>query len=248
MNARSARKFLALHLEDPNESPPPALQKALKALGGSPDLAEDYKRQCEIDRQVSKLFADAIVPDPVEQTLATAVQTLPARRFHPRDPAILAAAIGFLLLLGVLLWNFLGRPAAFPPDAVEIAEKALEFEDEPFDPVGEPAGQVEDWFVMKGFDGFKVPERLASHLAESGGVLKILNTPVAVVTVPLRDARFLVFEAAPFGISLPSGEWRTSRIDDLHAAAIRQENGMCFMILRRGSLESVQDLAGSSGR
>jgi hypothetical protein len=34
----------------------------------------------------------------------------------------------------------------------------------------------------------------------------------------------------------------------LYAAAIREEGGMCFMILRRGSLASVQDLVGASAR
>jgi hypothetical protein len=107
---------------------------------------------------------------------------------------------------------------------------------------------VEDWFVLKGFDGFKVPEHLAAHLAETGGILKIENQPVAVVTIPQRNARFLVFPAEPFGIDLPEGEWRTAPIDEQHAAAIREEGGMCFMILRRGSLASVQDLVGASGR
>jgi hypothetical protein len=101
---------------------------------------------------------------------------------------------------------------------------------------------------MKGFDGFKVPEHLASNMAESGGILKIQNQPVAVVVVPGRDARFVVFEASLFGVNLPDGEWRTVRIDNLHAAAIRQQDGMCFMIVRRGSLASVQDLLGTSTR
>ena len=248
MNPKAARKFLAVHLEDPNENPSAAFQKAVMALAGSPELMADYEIQAALDRQGRKIFSDVEVPSAVEHSLANAVEALPVRRLHPRDPAILAAALGFLLLLIVLVWNFLGRPAAFPSDAAEIAETVIEVEDEPFDTVGEPAGEVEDWFLMKGFDGFKVPDHLAAHLAESGGILKVQNQPVAVVTVPGRDARFIVFEAAPFGINLPGGEWRTARIDDRHAAAIRQESGMCFMILRRGSLAAVQDLLGAPNR
>ena len=248
MTPAAARKILAMHLEDAVEAAPSSVQKALKALGGSPELLADYERQTVLDRRGRKILAEAEVPPDVEQALSEAVASLPARRFQPKDPAILAAALGFLLLVALLVWNFLGRPAAFPPDAGEIAEMVIENGDESFDDVGEPAGEVEDWFVMKGFDGFKVPDHLAANLAETGGLLKIRNRDVAVVVVPGRDSRFVVFEAEPFGVDIPEGEWRTVRIDDRFAAAVRQQDGMCFMIVRRGSLASVQDLLGASGR
>jgi hypothetical protein len=248
MNPRTARGLLASYLDEPNETKSPLVQKAIKALERSPDLKAEFDEQTRIDAQARKILGAADVPFEVEESLASKVSALPAGRINPRDPAILAAGIGFLLLVLVLTWNFLGRPAAFPPDAAEIAERLIEFEDEPLEPVGEPSGEVEDWFLMKGFDGFKVPEHLAANLAESGGILKINNQPVAVVTIPQRNARFLVFAAEPFGIDLPEGEWRTAPIDELYAAAIREEGGMCFMILRRGSLASVQDLVGASAR
>jgi hypothetical protein len=248
MNARAARKFLALHLEDANEHPSAQVQKAVKALSGSPDLLRDYERQAALDKQGRKIISEAVVPEQVEKSLADAVSALPSRRFHPRDPAILAAALGFLLLVVVLVWNFLGRPAAFPADAAQIAEAVIEIDDEPYEPVGEPAGELADWFLMKGFDNFEVPEHLAAHPAESGGLLQIQNQDVAVVTAPGLNARFVVFEAAPFGIDIPPGEWRTARIDPTHAAAIRQKGDICFMILRKGSLASVQDLLGAGSR
>lgn len=248
MNPRAARNLLATYLGDANETPPPHVQKALKAITKSPEMKSEFECQAALDAQGRKIFAEVGIPDEVEEILTSKVAALPARRFNPRDPAIFAAVMGFLLLVLVLTWDFLGRPAAFPPEAVEIAERVIEIEDEPFEPVGEPAGEVEDWFVMKGFDGFKVPEHLAAHLAETGGILKIENQPVAVITIPQRNARFLVFPAKPFGIDLPGGEWRTASIDERYSAAIREEGDMCFMILRRGSLASVQDLVGISGR
>jgi len=248
MNPRAARNLLATHVGDPNETQPPHVQKALQAITKSPELKSEFERQAVLDAQGRKIFAEVGIPAEVEEMLASKVDALPMRRFNPRDPAIFAAVIGFLLLVLVLTWDFLGRPAAFPPEAVEIAERVIEIEDEPFEPVGEPAGEVEDWFVMKGFDGFKVPEHLAAHLAETGGILKIENQPVAVVTIPQRNARFLVFPAKPFGIDLPEDEWRTATIDERYSAAIREEGDMCFMILRRGSLASVQDLVGASRR
>jgi hypothetical protein len=248
MTPRAARNLLATHLEDPNETPPPLVQKALKAIVRSPELKAEFDEQIALDARSRKILGGVEMPSEVEEMLSSKVASLPVRRFNPRDPAIFAAATGFLLLVLILTWNFLGRPAAFPPDAAEIAEKVLEIEDEPFETVGEPAGEVEDWFLMKGFDGFKVPQHLAAHLAESGGILKIENQPIAAVTIPQLHSRFLVFPAEPFGIDLPEGEWRTSPIDERYAAAIREDGGMCFMILRRGSLASVQDLIGTSAR
>lgn len=248
MTPRAARNLLATHLEDPNETPPPLVQKALKAIVRSPELKAEFDQQIALDARSRKIIDEVEMPPEVEEMLSSKIAALPVRRFNPRDPAIFAAAMGFFLLVLILTWNLLGRPAAFPPDAAEIAERVLEIEDEPFEKVGEPAGEVEDWFLMKGFDGFKVPEHLATHLAESGGILKIENQPVAVVTIPFLNARFLVFPAEPFGIDLPAGEWRTAPIDERYAAAIREEGGMCFMILRRGSLASVQDLIGTLAR
>lgn len=248
MTPRAARNLLATHLEDPNETPSPLVQKALKSIARSPELKAEFDQQVALDARGRKILGGVEMPLDVEEMLSSKVAALPVRRFNPRDPAIFAAAMGFFLLLLILTWNFLGRPAAFPPDAAEIAERVLEIDDEPFETVGEPAGEVEDWFLMKGFDGFKVPNHLATHLAKSGGILKIENQPVAVVTIPLLNARFLVFPAEPFGIDLPGGEWRTAAIDERYAAAIREESGMCFMILRRGSLASVQDLIGTSAR
>lgn len=248
MNPRVARNLLATHLGDSNETPAPSIQEALKSIAREPALQAEFEQQTALDARARRILGEVEMPFEVEEELSSKVAALPARRFNPRDPAIFAAAIGFLLLVLVLTWNFLGRPAAFPSDAVEIAERVLEIEDEPFERVGEPAGAVDDWFAMKGFDGFKVPEHLAAHLAETGGILKIENQPVAVVTIPQRNARFVVFPAKPFGIRLPEGQWRTAAIDEQHAAAIREEGGMCFMILRRGTLASVQDLVGTSAR
>lgn len=246
MNPATARKILTLHLEDSLEAAPSKVQKALKVIAKSPELMADYDRQKALDNQARHILSHAVVPPEVEQSLTALVAALPARRFHPRDPAFLAAALAFLLLVALLIWNFLGRPAVFPPDAAEIAENVITAEDEPFDQVGEPAGEIGDWFLMKGFDGFKVPEHLAAHVAESGGIIKFQNQAVAVVVVPGRDAKFVVFDANAFGIDLPDGEWRSVRIDDRHAAAIRQQDGMCFMIVRRGSLASVEDLMGTA--
>lgn len=248
MNPRTARNVLATHLGDPNETPPPAVQKALKAVSKSPELQADYERQSALDARWRKVLSGVEIPDGVESGFAAQIASLPVRRFNPRDPAMLAAAIGFLLLVSVLTWNFLGRPAAFPQDAEEIAERVLEVDGEEFETVGEPAGEVEDWFVLKGFDGFKVPDRLAAHIAGTGGILKIQNQPVAVLSIPQRNAWFVCFPAPPFGIDLPAGEWRFAQIDEHHAAAVREDEGMCFMILRKGSLASVQDLAGAAAR
>ena len=240
MNPRSARRILSTYLEDTHADPSPAVQKALKAIGESPELNEDFKKQIAIDKQVQAVFEKVTVPDDAMQILASKIDTIPARRFNPRDPAMISVMIGFLLLIAVLTWNFLGRPAAFPADAIGIAEEILKSDDQPFEAVGQPAGSLEDWFVLKGFDGFKVPARLAKYQVSEAAIVKIDNQPVAIATVPDQNAQFVAFSSTPAGIEItPYGTWRMTQLDLEYSIAIRQEKGMCFMVIRRGRQDDL---------
>jgi hypothetical protein len=241
MNPRAARRLLSTHLEDPNVAAPAAIQSALKDLEGSSDLLAEYNAQLDTDKQVQSLLAEVQVPDEAIAVLVGKIKSTPTRYFNPRDPAMLSVLIGFLLLIAVLTWNFLGRPAAFPSDALGIAEEFLKPREQTFEAVGQPAGSLEDWFVLKGFDGFRVPSRLKNYIAAEAAILKLDNQMVAVVTVPEQNAQFLVFSGKPLGIEItPHGTWRSTQLDLENAIALREENGMCFMIIKRGSLENLE--------
>ncbi len=241
MNVRNARRLLVCYVANPNVAPSPAVQKALKVAAHSDDLRSEYEAQVEIDKKILSTIKDIRIPEDLLISLAARVAAIPPRRFNPRDPAMAAVLIGFLLLISVLTWNFLGRPAAFPSDALGIAEEVLTFDERPFEAVNQPAASLEDWFVLKGFDGFDVPSQLEKYKAEDAAILKIDNQPVAVITVPDQYAQFISFSSKPHEISVsPKGSWRYLQLDTENALALREEDGMCFMVIRRGDLSELK--------
>jgi len=241
MNLPKARRLLICYIADPNITPSPAVQKALKVAADSDILSSEYQAQVEIDKRVHASIKGLRIPEDVLSSLGNRVASIPPRRFNPRDPAMVAVLIGFLLLVTVLTWNFLGRPAAFPSDAIEIAEEVLTFDERPFEPVNLPAGSLEDWFVLKGFDGFDVPTPLEKYNAEDAAILKIDTQSVAAITVPEQNSQFISFNAHPHEITIfPEGSWRYLQLDTENALALRRDADMCFMVIRRGSLAELK--------
>lgn len=241
MNLPKARRLLICYIADPNVTPSPAVQKALKVAADSDILSSEYQAQVEIDKRVHASIKGLRIPEDVLSSLGNRVASIPPRRFNPRDPAMVAVLIGFLLLVTVLTWNFLGRPAAFPSDAIEIAEEVLTFDERPFEAVNLPAGSLEDWFVLKGFDGFDVPTPLEKYNAEDAAILKIDTQSVAAITVPEQNSQFISFNAHPHEITIfPEGSWRYLQLDTENALALRRDADMCFMVIRRGSLAELK--------
>ena len=247
MNDQAARRLLACHLEDPFGDTPPAFEKALKAVSASEEFSADYKKQVQIDSRAVALLEKIEVPEETIRALAEKVQSASDSILSPRNPAMISVAIGFLLLIALLVWNFLGRPAAFPPDAVEIAESAVKFDGATFEDAGVPAGELVDWFVLRGFDGFFVPLGLDSVETHGATIAKIGNQPVALVDTANGSARFVVFDHDQLGIEIPPGEWRVADVGGGRSAAIRQQDGMCFMVLMKGSPQDVSDFARRGG-
>jgi len=241
MNLPKARRLLICYIADPNVTPSPAVQKALKVAADSDILSSEYQAQVEIDKRVHASIKGLRIPEDVLSSLGNRVASIPPRPFNPRDPAMVAVLIGFLLLVTVLTWNFLGRPAAFPSAAIEIAEEVLTFDERPFEPVNLPAGSLEDWFVLKGFDGFDVPTPLEKYNAEDAAILKIDTQSVAAITVPEQNSQFISFNAHPHEITIfPEGSWRYLQLDTENALALRRDADMCFMVIRRGSLAELK--------
>ncbi|MEI8294133.1 MAG: hypothetical protein WCG66_09115 [bacterium] len=242
MKPDTARRILACHVDDPKGDAPHVMQNALKVLAKSPDLQADYEKQSLIDSRLRAAFKDAEVPDEALNRFATEVAAIPTRHFNPRDPAIISVIIGFVLLVFVLTWDFLGRPASFPPDGLEIAEAILNAENSAFQQVSVPVEELEDWFVLKGFDGFRTPGFLRGGKVDSAGVLEFEKQPLAVVGLPDLKAQLAVFNAAQWNIVMPEGEWRTAPIDSEYAVALSREKEMCFLVVFQGKEAGVRAL------
>jgi len=240
MRPVDARRILACHVDDPNGDVPPLMQSALKALAKSPELLADYEKQSLVDASLHLAFKDIEVPEAALCGFASQVEAIPKRHFNPRDPAIISVIIGFVLLIFVLAWDFLGRPAAFPPDGLEIAESILNSDSSAFQEVAVPSEELEDWFVLKGFDGFKTPSVLPAGKVDSAAILEFEKQPLAVVGLPSLKAQLAVFSATPWNIVIPDGEWRTALVEPEYAVALSREKDMCFLILYEGSEEGLR--------
>jgi len=245
MTPRAARTFLSLHTAAQAASPKG--QRAVQDLRKSPDLTADYERQLSIDGRAAEALANIRIPETIATALAeSAGEARAARgrlRFNPRDPATLSVIIGFLLLVGLLTWHFLGRSGVFPEEALTIAAEGVQLRTEQYEVVEEQAGALEDWFLLKGFEKFRIPKPFDRYQAAGARLIKVENQPVAILAIPENFMFFMVFDPRPLGIDLqPEGRWRTAEFNFKYAAAIRQDRGMCFMIVIQGTRKDIEAL------
>lgn len=245
MSPKSARQFLAVLPPDPPESR--EITRAREALSKSPSFLAEYEAQVALDRSACAILAGVEIPEPATGELeakAVAVSSLRGkRRFNPTDPAMLSVFIGFLLLVAILTWHFLGRAGVFPEEALTIATEGTKLRSDQFEVVEDKAGALEDWFVLKGFDRFHVPEKFANYQAAGARIFKIENQPVAVLAIPENFMFFMIFDPVPFGIEIRPGEsWQIDEFDYKYAAAIREEKGMCFMVVIKGTAKDLSRL------
>jgi hypothetical protein len=129
-----------------------------------------------------------------------------------------------------------------------VAEAILDAENSAFQEVTVPPEELEDWFVLKGFDGFKTPPFLLGSNVDSAGILEFGKQPLAVVGLPSMKAQLAVFSAAPWNIVIPDGEWRTAQINPEYAGALSRDKGMCFLIIFQGNEAGVRAILQGGAR
>jgi len=248
MSPKTARQYLVTHFPGSNDSR--KVVQALETLEKAPPLQAEYEAQLALDNATaSALGAVDIPPDVLGSLNARAAEISAARtkrRFNPWDPAMLAVGIGSLLLIALLTWHFLGRAGVFPEEALTIAAEGAKLRVQQFEAVEGKAGNLEDWFVLKGFDRFHVPAKFADFETAGARIFKINNQSVAVLAIPENFMFFLVFDPAPLGIKIrPEGAWQFTEFDYKYAAAIREEKGMCFMVVIKGTARDLARLVES---
>ena len=169
-------------------------------------------------------------------------------RIAVSNPAMIAVGLGFLLLVGVLAWHLLGQAGTFPDEAIKIAATGAKAGAEQFDAVEEEAGHLQDWFMLKGFDNFRVPPGLEHYHVVGVRLFKAENEYVAQAAVREHTTFFYSFPAHAFGIRVvPEKSWRITE-DGRTVLAIRQEDGMCFLIAFRGRKQDMEALLEKAGR
>lgn len=248
MTAKSARQVLLLRRPDGSDDGDSRVRQARAVASGDPQLlAETSDAAALVGQLASELHAL-----PSEETaVSEAARALAAKRSGERspvsNPATIAVGVGFLLLIAVLVWNFLGRAGTFPDEAVKIATAGAKAGPEQFDPVEEKAGALQDWFALKGFDAFHIAPGLEGYDVVGVRIFKVDNELVAQAAVPENLMYFYSFPANAFGIDVsPEKAWRVTQADRT-ALALRQENGVCFLVAFRGTEAEMKAFLEKSG-
>ncbi len=248
MTPKSARQVLLLRRPDGSDDGDSRVRQARTVASQDPHLNADTAAARAL---FERLAAELQVLSPDEEAVSEAAHALAAKRSGERspvnNPATIAVGVGFLLLIAVLVWNFLGRAGTFPDEAVKIATAGAKAGPEQFDPVEEKAGALQDWFALKGFDGFHIAPGLEDYDVVGVRIFKVDNELVAQAAVPENLMYFYSFPANAFGIDLsPEKSWRVTQADRT-ALALRQENGVCFLVAFRGTEEEMKAFLEKSG-
>lgn len=242
MNPKAARAILSRCLPESPEASSRSFRKALDVITRSEALRKDYEEQVALDHQARAILTDIVVPPSVAASLSDQAQAMSHRRFSLRDPAMISVCIGFFLLVAVLIWHFMGRAGVFPEDALAIAAEGAKLQNGQFEIVEQPAGSLEDWFLLKGFERFRIPQNFAHYQVAGARIFKFENHPVAILAVPENAMFFIIFDPASYDIHLAQNTWRTAEFDYKFAAAIREEEGMCFMVVIKGKQKDLAPL------
>jgi len=95
------------------------------------------------------------------------------------------------------------------------------------------AGELDDWFVMKGFEGFSLPPQLQKAKAVGCRIMKHEGVAVAHVALDQRNAMLFVFRVADLKVEAEGTNWRIFQEDDW-AVAVRTDQRNGYVVMFQG--------------
>lgn len=242
MTPKAARPLLLARRPDGSDDA--ALKEALAAASSSPELETEVQHWLAFDRELSAELAALPVGEEGAAKIAGAVEgfrTKGGSKISLKNPATIAVSVGVLLFVAVMVWNFLGRAGTFPDDAIKIATTGGVAAPTTFDEVQDKTEHLPDWFMLNGFDDFRLPPGFGSFNAVGVRLFKVEGENIAQVMVEADQLLyFYSFRAQPFGISVPpEGTWRFTE-SDRWAMGLREEKGVCFLVAMKGNRNDLR--------
>jgi hypothetical protein len=249
MNTDDAAALLALHR--PGRPPEGRVQKAIKLAEKDKTLAAQLATQIDFDQRLVSVLNSICPPENLRQKLreagARGAAEKPKLRTHVLNPAVLTAALGVLLILGFVAWTVMERMEKF--EGRDSAERMLTTTSKmtgvELDPVQTTTGGMEDWFYMRGFEGYAVPPQIAALPVVGSRVFRLDGHAIAQLTVDRHDSWLYVFRASDFGVEMPEDQpWRLMEHEGW-AAALRRHADTCWMLAFHGTKSEMREfLAG----
>ncbi len=248
MNAENAGMLIRCHRAGRRDDA--RTEKAVRFAEADPVLSKKLGGQAAFDDRLVGVIHYIQPPENLRQKLAEISAKPGGGKRKLLHPAILPAVAGVLLLVGIMVFLEMDRRANFQGrDAVEtLIVKTGKTSGGEFEPVAAPAGEMDDWFFVRGYDGYSLPPELGALHATFARVFNSDNGPVAQVAVEKHETIVHVFRAADFGVDLLPGEgWRTFEHEGW-AAALRRHAGTCYLLAFRGSKAEMDDFLKSLGK
>lgn len=244
MNTTEAEILLRCHRA--GREPDGRVQKALRVAEGDAELGRKLRAQMDFDAQIFEAIHYIIPPEDLRKKLGALNEAAGGGRRGLRsqifNPGVLAAAIGVLFFVGVIVFFIMESMTRFPGrEAVEeMVEAAAKMNGTEFETVTTTTSQLGDWFYMRGYEGYEVPPELAALPVTLSRVFRQDDKKVAQFVIEQPAAMIFEFHASDFGVQLtPDGDWQVLEHEGW-AAAVRQRGDNCFMIALRGGTSEMR--------
>jgi hypothetical protein len=234
MKAEEAETLMQGHR--PGKATDSRTQKAVEYAEGHDTLKLRLAEQRQFDAHIGDIVRCIQPPENLREKLAALGGEHAARRGQLSHHAILPVLAGVLVLVGIAVFFYLRNSTQF--EGREVVEHMIEGTAEKagaeLEPVTSRAGQLGDWFYMRGFEGYALPRELAALPAVGSRVAAVDGRAVAQVAMEEPRLVLHVFDAGKFGVGLEAGgPWKFFTHEGW-SAAVRREGATCYLLTTQG--------------
>ncbi len=234
-----------------SEAPPSdrAMRSALENARTIPEEAASLTAQQQLDQAIAGLVRAIQIPQEAAEWFVNAELIQGSKRSWKktaRHPAMLATALAVLVLAGIGIFFFFEQLHEFPGS--ETAKKLLVYagtaKSSQFEALDTDAVNLGDYFFMKSqLEHYDVPMQLADLRARAARVFDDEDGHhVAQVVLAEKGVQFFLYpaEQPPKDQKNKSPTaWRYIEGEGW-AGAVREHDGVCFMIAIRGSEKELR--------
>lgn len=248
MNAQNAEILLRCYR--PGKRADSKMEKAVRFAEEDAELKKKLSAQIEFDEQIIDVIHYIKAPENLRQKLSDLSVKPRAEKAKLRkqviNPAVMTAIFGVLVIVGIVVFFVLERMEKFPGrEAVEnMLGTAAKMNGTELESVSSTAGQLGDWFYMRGYDGFEAPTDLTTLPVVGSRVLRVDGRTVAQVAVGTPEAMkclLFQFHASEFGVQMPVEKEWTILSQDQWVGAVRQHGDHCILVAFRGSKPEMEE-------